>query len=1613
MRSKRRFLGRGSRFDHRLRRRGWQFESLESRHLMAGVVAISEVMASNSDGLEDEDGDNSDWIELHNLTPAPVELASWHLTDDDDDFTKWTFPDVTIPGNGYLVVFASDKDRSPTTGELHTNFRLDATGEFLALVRPDDVTMEAGFDTGYPLQAANVSYGIAQASAEPVTLLEEGAPVQALTPTVEIAAAMGDSWKAVDFAADGWRVGTTGVGFELAAGYEDLIGLDVGDVMHNVNQTVYARVPFEVAEPGRLSALTLSMRYDDGFAAYLNGQLVAQRNAPSDLAWNSGATAQHPDFEALEYEEMDISAYLGALRPGANVLAVQGLNAGVASNDFLMSPKLTGVQQTAAGEAAYRYLTSPTPGAANVSDWYDALTPAPTLDVASGVYDSAIQVVLRSQSPGATLIYTLDGSTPSATNGHSVAPANAGAFAQVTLPVNSTTTVRALSVKEGTLASEQASASYVILSYVAQQPANPAGFNMSWAGYPADYGMDPDVINTTLPGYDLHTALVSLPSLVVATPVEDLFGTTGIYSNSGARGQERHASIELVYPDGSPGFQIDAGLQMHGNSSRDHNFTPKNPIRVLFKSEYGASKLRYQVFPDSPVERFDELLLRAASTDSWPVIEGYPVMGIQRWSPQHATYIRDEYMRRTQLAMGQASGHGIFVHLYLDGLYWGVYNLAERPGDSFNAETFGGEKEEYDVIKDYSELESGNLTAWNRLIGLANTGLASDAAYQFIQGNNPDGTRNPAIERLLDVENLIDYMILHIYSGAEDWPDHNWWGARRRGPESEGFRFFVWDQEISNDSLVRTHGVFSTRFEDPASGYSPSYLYGKLLANTTFREKFADRIQQLCFNGGVLSPEVSSARWLSLQEEVDHAIVAESARWGDARRAVPYKREVEWLAEMNFIRDTYWPGLLPVALERFRRKGLFPNMLAPEVLVDGTPTLGGRVSPGAQLELQDPSGPGSAIYYTLDGADPRAPITALETYPLVTNESAVKYVVPSGNGDDEEWFLNEFDDRAWHDGVAALGFERANGYQDYFDTDLAVEMFNIRQSVYVRVPFTLDEVPTFDTLTLRMRYDDGYVVYLNGERIAARNAPATLRWDSGATAQHADSAAIVFEDVDVMQFAHLLRAGANVLAIHGLNAGVGSNDFLLAPELIAVDTSGDLSPSAILYTGPLTIDQETLVRTRIKRAGEWSTLIEAAFTVPSALRISELMFHPPDPAPGSPFVAEDFEFVELVNSGNRPLALAGHRFAEGIEFTFDDAAGDLLPQERALLVKNRAAFESRYGLGYNIAGEYEGQLSNSGERLQLVDALDATVLDFVFDDGWEPAADGGGRSLVIRDETQPEESWGDGASWAVGRLALGTPGLPETRIGGDANGDGRVDLSDLNLVRNRFGGLGWGDTDDDRDVDLADLNAVRNSFGAVAESFGVDAGLMSICKGGDMLSISDYLSEPGIDKWVAELGCTSAPIPRQNIKSALLFFAGEMPTLTVADAVGFLAAMDLSKQVAAEMLPAGERLIGFRTGTESPFKLFFARRGASPQSSGINSATRGPVHFVVRTPVRALASFTSGAKDTWTRMTPGQPVSVTPRAKKWYGQEFGVMVAGGGGQLIIPESYKHLLVEEG
>ncbi|HUR47436.1 MAG TPA: lamin tail domain-containing protein, partial [Candidatus Saccharimonadales bacterium] len=164
-----------------------------------------------------------------------------------------------------------------------------------------------------------------------------------------------------------------------------------------------------------------------------------------------------------------------------------------------------------------------------------------------------------------------------------------------------------------------------------------------------------------------------------------------------------------------------------------------------------------------------------------------------------------------------------------------------------------------------------------------------------------------------------------------------------------------------------------------------------------------------------------------------------------------------------------------------------------------------------------------------------------------------------------------------------------------------------------------------------------------------------------------------------------------------------------------------------------------------------------------SLRITEIMYHPAGFPPGLATNADEFEFIELKNVGSVAIPLDGVRFVNGIDFDLTAASLDFLPAgQTMLLVKNAAAFTSRYGAGPNVVGEYSGSLDNAGETLTLVDAAGEKILDFAYNNNWYPITDGLGFSLQIVNDHAAWDTWGQKSSWQPSGTLNGTPGLPNT-----------------------------------------------------------------------------------------------------------------------------------------------------------------------------------------------------------------------------------------------------------
>ncbi len=496
--------------------------------------------------------------------------------------------------------------------------------------------------------------------------------------------------------------------------------------------------------------------------------------------------------------------------------------------------------------------------------------------------DGPCPVVVRRQPAGTEVLATTNGSAPTASNGIPVS---------VLGTLRSTTIVRAAAFRDGTRVGEPAMASLLFAGDVLAQRGD--GFPGNWGTkegkpVPAYYGFAPEAVRGAGAAAVL-AALRALPVLSIAMDPADLFGSgRGIYANPEQSGEawEREAAVQFVAADGTRGFATGAGLRIQGGWNRRPEESPKHSMRLVFRKRYGARELRHPLF-GAGVDRFETLVLRGGNNHSW-----------LHWSGEErrtADYLRDPWMRETYGLMGHLSARSRFVHVFLNGLYWGVYNLAERPDAHFVAARRGGAPGDHDA-RNADKVLSGDEAAWRELFALANGG-AMDAA------------RYAGIGALLDLPAFCDYMLLNFYGANGDWDaSSNWYATRPRRPGGK-FEFIVWDGERTLENPA------DDRMADD-SDLSPLRLFQKLRAWPGFREEFASRASRHLAADGLLGAKAAGERYRALSEALAPAIAAEAARWGDYRRTVhaykegPYERytvEGHWRPEVRRLLGEYFP----------------------------------------------------------------------------------------------------------------------------------------------------------------------------------------------------------------------------------------------------------------------------------------------------------------------------------------------------------------------------------------------------------------------------------------------------------------------------------------------------------------------------------------------------------------------------------------------------------------------------------------------------------------------------------------------------------------------------------
>jgi hypothetical protein len=374
-------------------------------------------------------------------------------------------------------------------------------------------------------------------------------------------------------------------------------------------------------------------------------------------------------------------------------------------------------------------------------------------------------------------------------------------------------------------------------------------------------------------------------------------------------------------------------------------------------------------------------------------------------------------------------------------------------------------------------------------------------------------------------------------------------------------------------------------------------------------------------------------------------------------------------------------------------------------------------------------------------------------------------------------------------------------FAPYIGTNINPPVSTNTAGAYARIPFNVSvNLSSIASLILKLRYDDGCIIYLNGAEVARRNfGTSTPSYTSVTVTPRSDASAIAFETVDLTAHKHLLVSGSNMLAIHIMNStasfsATSGKDLLLQPRLEA------------LISGQVILTQTTQVKARVRdNSGNWSPLTDYNFVVDSVpasasnIVVSELNYNPLPPTLAESQASganndNDFEFIEILNISNQSVDLTECSL-EGVSFAWTSAPLNrqtLPPGGRMVIVENAAAFAARYaGKNAVVAGEFTGNLSNAGQMLTLRARNGSIIKSFTYDDAepWPVDADGAGFTLVLNNSaTNPNHAIG--SNWRSSGTMHGCPGEADALT---------------------FGGLPTGDSDGDSIPDIVEYAVGSNA----------------------------------------------------------------------------------------------------------------------------------------------------------------------------------------------------------
>jgi hypothetical protein len=809
---------------------------------------INEVMSSNSSTVMDEDGDFSDWIEIYNPDATDINLDGYGLSDDPAEPFKWVFPDQTLGAGEYVLVFASDKDRSILPN--HWETVVDKGDEFKYIIG---------------------SYAIPE------------------------------DWRTLAFDDAEWDAGPTGIGSQD--------GNDATKISQA--RSVFLRTTFNVADVANITHSILHIDYEDGFVAYINGVEIARANMDSEPGTIPAATKLSSGerkmlmYDGGDPEAHNIANFAEALQAGENVLAIEVHNNAGYFSDISVIPFLTfgmkeapsepaGVSESlasvitdipfhtnfkikSAGESLVLtnpaggfadslytgeidedvslgrkpdggdtlvFFVEPSPGESNTAMAITGDADAVEVSVPGGTFGEAPLVELSVESEAAVIRYTFDGSEPVETS----------TLYTEAIEIDSTKVLRVRAFEDGKFPGPITTNTYLVMENIKLPiisiSTNPENL------WDEEIGIYVVGVNGSFGGYELN------PGRTLANWNNDW---------------ERPIHVEMYEPSGLLGFSIDAGVKIVGKGSRGN---PQKNFAIFARSKYGYDSIDYKIFPYLPTSSFQSLVLRAGGSEQ---------------NQGTSTLFRDGMHQTLMQPLDlEVQGYRPAV-LFLNGEYWGIYNIREKLNEDYLANYHGVDPNEVDMLDDYHAQfveeyydGSGTLNAWESTADKAWTALiiegdAEDynALLKYMLDNDES---DPAVYEYLktqiDIDNYIDYMAARIYIGDPDGPGHN---TKMWRPQVEGgkWRWLMYDTEFGSGlnpgsfSIKNLDGSRSTvgheqdladyylRLIQAGNGRSPdaNFLMYSMLENDEYKARFLNRYSDhmnTIFSAEVVIPQVEA-----------------------------------------------------------------------------------------------------------------------------------------------------------------------------------------------------------------------------------------------------------------------------------------------------------------------------------------------------------------------------------------------------------------------------------------------------------------------------------------------------------------------------------------------------------------------------------------------------------------------------------------------------------------------------------------------------------------------------------------------------------------------------------